>query len=318
MLIKYAVFRLFFSAKNTLRKWIVLAFYLLLSWPTQAMVLVEDSLGQHQLAAHPVRVAALSWDIAEQVIELGVTPIAMPEIAEYTDWVVKPEVPAGVEDIGSRVEPNLEKLMQLKPDVILIASPQKDLIAQLEKIAPVLFYHTYSESHDNAAVAIATFRNIAQVLDKSEVAEQKLQAMTQRLQQLKSELLSAYQGKLPLVKTIRFASVNSVYLYGANSIPQYALSQLGIEDTTSQPKTQWGIVQKRITELHQFDQHTLLYFEPFAYSDKLAQSRLWQAMPFVQQQRFNRITATWSYGGAMSILYNAEAISQSLMELAPR
>ncbi|MEI8633762.1 hypothetical protein P4S72_20110 [Vibrio sp. PP-XX7] len=55
--------------------------------------MVEDSRGKHSLPNIPVRVAALNWDIAEQVLELGVTPVAMPDIAGYRTWVVKPAVP---------------------------------------------------------------------------------------------------------------------------------------------------------------------------------------------------------------------------------
>ncbi|MCE0556996.1 MULTISPECIES: iron-siderophore ABC transporter substrate-binding protein [unclassified Motilimonas] len=321
MLIKYLAPIDWLKSKNKFTQSITLAtlvFCLLFSWSIKAEIWVEDSDGKHSFTSHPVRVAALNWDIAEQVIELGVTPIAMPDLTGYEQWVVTPAIPEGVEDIGARIEPNIEKLMALKPDVILIAAPQKDLASRLEKIAPVLFYQTYSESHDNAAAAVDNFRKIAQLLDKTALAEQKLQAMEARLDELRSALLTAYDGNLPQVKAIRFASVNSVYVYGENSIPQYALSKLGVVESEVQPRTQWGIAQKRITALQQFSQHTVLYFEPFEYRDKLAESRVWQAMPFVQQQRFNRVAATWSYGGAMSILYNAEALSQSLLELAPR
>lgn len=54
-------------------------------------------------------------------------------------WVVQPEVPNSVQDIGTRTEPNLEKIAALKPDVILAAGPQQDLLATLGRIAPVVY-----------------------------------------------------------------------------------------------------------------------------------------------------------------------------------
>lgn len=69
---------------------------------------VTDSRGQHTLTHIPKRVAAMNWDIAEQVLSLGVTPVAMPNIAGYRAWVKQPDVPQGVEDITRRAEPNLE------------------------------------------------------------------------------------------------------------------------------------------------------------------------------------------------------------------
>ena len=56
---------------------------------------VQDSEGTKTLTSEPQRIAALNWDIAEQVIELGVTPIAVPDIAGYNEWVVQPPIPEG-------------------------------------------------------------------------------------------------------------------------------------------------------------------------------------------------------------------------------
>ncbi|NRA55950.1 MAG: iron-siderophore ABC transporter substrate-binding protein [Gammaproteobacteria bacterium] len=290
---------------------------LVATFSTQAQVTVTDSLGQHQLPQYAKRVVVLNWDIAEQILELGVTPVGMPDISGYKEWVGRPIVPASVQDIGTRVEPNYEKIAMLKPDVIIIASPQVDLKSQLGKIAPVLFYQTFSASHDNAQAAIANFGYLAEVVNKQTVAKQKLTAMNDNIAQLKQQLLQAYQGSLPKVMTMRFASTTSVYLYGGNSMPQYALKQLGIEPALDLPSTQWGVVQKRMSDLHTLADSTALYFEPFKRKQALARSRLWQSMPFVRAKRVNSIAPSWSYGGAMSIGYIAQAITDSLLALAP-
>lgn len=220
-----------------------------LSFNAMADYQVEDSEGVKTIKAQPVRVAALNWDIAEQVIELGVTPVAVPDIAGYSDWVVQPAIPDGVADIGTRTEPNFSALKKLNPDVILIASPQKDLQERLSEIAPVFYYQTYSEQHSNAAAAIENFKKIAQLLGKEEQANNKLAAMDARIAVLKAELAKAYPGDKPKVTSFRFASTTSVYIYGDNSIPQYALEQLGFENAMDLPASQWGISQKRMTEL---------------------------------------------------------------------
>lgn len=281
-------------------------------------VQVEDSRGSHTLQALPQRVAALNWDIAEQVIELGVTPVAMPNIADYNAWVAQPAVPEGVEDIGTRMEPNLERLAQLQPDVIIIASPQVDLIPKLEQIAPVLLYHTYNESHDNAQAAIENFRRMAAALGKEAEAEQRLTAMSQRLSELKAQLSEAYLGQLPKVVAFRFASLTSVYVYGDNSIPQYALAQLGVAPAWPQPATQWGVTQKRLKALGQLPAETVaLYYQPFDEEAKLQSSKIWQALPFVRNGGVNSVAPAWNYGGAMSILYNAEVLAEALLAVAP-
>lgn len=306
----------FSKAKNLNTKLTLSVLASALSFNAMADYQVEDSEGVKTIQAQPVRVATLNWDIAEQVIELGVTPVAVPDIAGYSDWVVQPAIPEGVTDIGTRTEPNFSALKKLNPDVILIASPQKDLQERLSEIAPVFYYQTYSEQHSNAAAAIENFKKIAQLLGKEEQANNKLAAMDARIAVLKAELAKAYPGDKPKVTSFRFASTTSVYIYGNNSIPQYALEQLGFENAMDLPASQWGISQKRMTELKKVKNGIALYFEPFPYQDKLNQSPIWKSMPFVRNGQFSPVAASWSYGGAMSILYNAEAMAQSLLTLA--
>ncbi|UTZ23409.1 iron-siderophore ABC transporter substrate-binding protein [Vibrio campbellii] len=306
----------FSKAKNLNTKLTLSVLASALSFNAMADYQVEDSEGVKTIKAQPVRVAALNWDIAEQVIELGVTPVAVPDIAGYSDWVVQPAIPDGVADIGTRTEPNFSALKKLNPDVILIASPQKDLQERLSEIAPVFYYQTYSEQHSNAAAVIENFKKIAQLLGKEEQANNKLAAMDARIAVLKAELAKAYPGDKPKVTSFRFASTTSVYIYGDNSIPQYALEQLGFENAMDLPASQWGISQKRMTELKKVKNGIALYFEPFPYQDKLNQSPIWKSMPFVRNGQFSPVEASWSYGGAMSILYNAEAMAQSLLALA--
>lgn len=289
----------------------------LFTFSSHASIHLQDSRGPQVLQQTPDRIAVLNWDVAEQVLELGVTPIAMPDIAGYREWVMKPQVPESVLDIGTRIEPNFQRLAALKPDVIIIASPQLDLLPRLEQIAPVLFFQTYSEHHDNAKAAVSNFREIAKALGREAVAEHRLATMDSRIEQMKHQLLVAYDGELPRVTSFRFASMTSIYQYGDNSTAQYALSLLGIEPAIDQKKTQWGARQKRLKALRHVGEGLALYFKPFAQEAELQSSVMWQAMPFVRGQRMNSVESAWNYGGAISIEYMAEALTHSLLDIAP-
>ncbi|MDP2575537.1 iron-siderophore ABC transporter substrate-binding protein [Vibrio penaeicida] len=290
---------------------------LFFSFTLQAQIIAEDSRGEQILPKTPVRVAALNWDIAEQVLELGVAPVAIPNIPEYRAWVVKPEVPESVEDIGTRMEPNLARLEQLKPDVIIIGSPQIDLTERLEKIAPVLYYHTYKQEPGNVERSIKHFRQIAHALGKSDVAERRLKQMYSKIDALKIKLDKAYAGQKPKVAAFRFASTTTVYLYGDNSSTQEALQLLGFEPALPQPTTQWGVTQKRLKKLYSIGDGVALYFKPFKQESELEKSVMWNAMPFVKNNKVASVSPVWNYGGAMSLLYVAEALAESLGSVAP-
>ncbi|MBJ7536367.1 iron-siderophore ABC transporter substrate-binding protein [Marinomonas transparens] len=287
------------------------------TWVMQghAEIRIQGDLGESIFSEPPKRVAALSWELAENVIELGVSPIAVPEITLYKEWVSKPSIPATSQDIGSRAEPNFEKLAQLKPDVILITTTLKDIKPKLEKIAPVIFFDTYRADHNNATKADEVFLSIATLLDRKAQAEVKLQQRESTYQRLKNQLNKAFPDGLPKVTTMRFANTTSAYLYVDNSMPQYALEAIGIENAISLKSSQWGIIQKRLKFLRSINQGTVLYFQPFYQEDKLNRSPLWQAMPFVQQGKVASIESTWTYGGAMSLQYLAESITEALLKV---
>ncbi|WP_455570410.1 ABC transporter substrate-binding protein [Vibrio rumoiensis] len=287
--------------------------------PSFASMTVIDSLGEHQLNDHPKRIVALNWDLAEQLLELGVTPVGVPNIKDYTTWVVRPEIPTSVEDLGTRAEPNLQKLAELKPDLILAASPQKDLIPRLQTIAPVLYYESYEGQADSAQEVISHFKSIAKIVDKSDVAEQKLNAMAARFSELNKQLTTAFGDTLPEVLAMRFANQTAVYVYTENSTTNYVLKQLGLTPAMPLPAQHWGISQKRITDLQHIKNGYVIYFGPFSDAQKaqLNKSMLWKAMPFVRNGHVNEAESVWNYGGAMSMQYIAESITKSLLEIKP-
>ncbi|MCJ8338679.1 MAG: iron-siderophore ABC transporter substrate-binding protein [Pseudomonadales bacterium] len=296
---------------------VIMSLVLLLPSLLLAQTSITDSQGEQHFAQLPQRVMALSWELTEQLIELQVPLIAMTDPAGYNEWVVNPVLPEGIEDLGGRAEPNLEKIAALKPDLILINDLQKPLLKRLAKIAPVLSFNTFSKEHSNPEVSIEIFRKLAVLFAREQLAERKLNQMQQRFKQLNAKLSAAYGGKLPQVTSVRFANSASVYIYGDNSMSQYALQQLGISSALPMPSTQWGLVQKRVLELSKIQRGSLLFFEPFPQWSQLQQSRLWQAMPIVRNNRVAAVPSTWTYGGAMSLRYLAEAMTDSLLTIAP-
>lgn len=291
---------------------------LLLSGQVLADIHIQDSRGEQVFTQSPQRVVVLNWDLLEQVLELDITPVGAPNLPSYTEWVAQPAIPAGVEDIGTRAEPNLDKISALKPDVIIAASPQKDLIPTLERIAPVIYLSNFEQNDQSAQVAIEQFKTLAVLFGKQELAQQKLAAMNERFKQLSTSLHQAFGEELPSVVAMRFASTTSVFLYGENSGAQYVIEQLGLKTALPQPATQWGIVQKRLNELQNVKDGYVLYILPFPEQEKLNKSMLWKAMPFVRSGKVNAVRTVWSYGGAMSLLYTAEALTESLLEVAPK
>lgn len=264
------------------------------------------------------RVVALSWEATEHLLKLDITPIAVADAEDYRTWVVRPRLPDEVPSAGSRTEPNLELLAQLKPELIVIPPLLEDIRGKLERIAPVAAYSSFSQQHDNYLTARDNYLALAQRFGREEQALRELAAMQARVDELHRRLVEHFRGRLPKVTVIRFSSPTAVFINGANSMADHAMQLLHLQPAYPLPRSPWGIVQSPVTTLGRIEDGVILHIEPFAAQDQLFDTPLWNAMPFVREGRFGAMRSTWTYGGVFSIEYLAEAISEALLRLPAR
>ena len=66
------------------------------------------------------RVAVLEWQQIEDVLTLCVDPVAVADAEGFTRWDTAETLPAGVADVGTRGEPNLDALFATNPDLVII------------------------------------------------------------------------------------------------------------------------------------------------------------------------------------------------------
>lgn len=267
------------------------------------------------LAQAQPRVVALSWEAAEHLLKLDITPIAVADAAGYRTWVVRPGLPNEVPSAGSRAEPNLELLAQLKPELIVISPVLEPIRGTLERIAPVAVYSSVSQQHDNYLTARDNYLALAQRFGREEQALSELAAMQARVDELHRRLVEHFRGRLPKVLVVRFSSPTTVSVNGVNSMADHAMQLLDLQPAYPLPRRPSGIVQVPVTLLGQLGDGVVLHIEPFAQQEQLLATPQWQAMPFVHAGRFGAMRSTWTYGGVFSIEYLAEAITEALLGL---
>ena len=213
---------------------------LLLALPAGAEgISVADRRGAQHFEAPPQRIAVLTWALAEQVLDLGVTPIAVPETELYKTWVVSPELPVSVTDIGLRDSPNLERLSALKPDVILASDIPAADVTRLAKIAPVLVFDTFMVQHDNIAASREIFLTIARLLGREDMARRKLAEMDDNIEAMAAQLRDALGDTIQSVAVIRLNDGSTMWAYGENSFPQAALHRLGLANALPVESSRW-------------------------------------------------------------------------------
>ncbi|SEL04456.1 iron complex transport system substrate-binding protein [Roseovarius azorensis] len=265
----------------------------------------------------PDRIAVLSWALAELVLELDIAPVGVADMAGYRKWVRQPALPEGVTDLGLRQEPNIERLADLAPDLILASDQQADLVPVLERIAPVWVIQGFDTAQDNAAASRTAYLDLAHLMGRETLAKERLATLDARIAAAGARVWDHFGGAVPPILPIRLLTSESLRLHGANSMALAALEGMGLQHAAPGRPTEWGFVQKRVEELALFDEAIVLQIEPFPEKDALYATQMWQFMPFVRGGRYAEVRPVWTFGGVFSLGYLADAFAEALVSLDP-
>lgn len=192
-----------------------------------ATKLVKHALGETRIPVNPQRIIVLNdVSLLDPVLSLGVKPIgAMSYFPQY-DFLfrgVTNEEASGIEIIGVGGQYSLEKILLLKPDLILMREFQRKNYQELSAIAPTVVIDLPSMNYSFKE----NLRFIAQVLGKSEKAEEviaKYYARVKQLQQLMGERLQKIE-----VSVINLFSDGIIGTYSDNETYNQVLQDIGIK-----------------------------------------------------------------------------------------
>ncbi|MDC9588539.1 siderophore ABC transporter substrate-binding protein [Xenorhabdus sp. XENO-10] len=110
-------------------------------------VTVKHLSGETQVKKNPKRVVLFDFGTYDSMTKLGLSDrvIALPieNLPEY----VRSDMPASMHNAGGMKEPNLEKLAEIKPDLIVITGRQGSSYDRLSQIAPTVNLSTDNKNY---------------------------------------------------------------------------------------------------------------------------------------------------------------------------
>ncbi len=198
--------------------------------PTQDCRVVQHMMGKTCIPRNPQLVATLWMGTFRSALALGIKPIT-------TAWYAGDPFPEHlqgkadeVENIG--FEPNLEKILLLKPDLILSTTRLQNIYAQLSNIAPTVVL-------DNPAPPPPWqkhLEDVAKILDKEQESRQLINNYWQRIEQLKQALGDRRRQMQVSVATVDQSY--GIYTYGKKHPTGAVLDDIGLQ----RPPAQKGII----------------------------------------------------------------------------
>ncbi|TIX03405.1 MAG: ABC transporter substrate-binding protein [Mesorhizobium sp.] len=252
--------------------------------------------GSPARAARPPRIACLEWTSAEMVISLGIGPVAVADTKGYRDWVAGPALPAGCIDLGSRGEPNLELLLELKPDLIIGAYGYGLDEAPFRRIAPLHTVPFYDGSQAPYRQAEIETLELGLQLGREAEAQRLIQETTATIAHLRT--LFSGQTRQPLAVVSMFDD-RHVRVYGKGSLFQDVLDRLRLTNAWTAPTDSWGFSILGIEELVAIGKARVISLDPIPPHVKIRidQSSLWANLPCVKAGNVRTIPPIWPFGG---------------------
>jgi iron complex transport system substrate-binding protein len=250
------------------------------------------------LPANPQRVLTLSPDAFANAIALGITPIATAYdttelLPTYLQQLAQPN-----QLIGDANQPDLEKILRLKPD-LMIAHPWANIAPQLPQIAPtVVLSKNLSWQQD--------LLETAKILHREAIYPQLLAHYQQRISHLKARL-----GQNYVHQQISIAGIfpEFAYTYGQQSSNSAILHDLGLQRPMLQQKNliyaQEYLSQEYLTDI---DGDVLFVITRGGQTGKekqlqqQAHNPLWSKLRAVQNQQVYVVGYHWHSGNYLSIM----------------
>lgn len=257
------------------------------------------------------RIAVIDWGLAETLLGLGVTPLAVAELDNYRRWVAVPDMPESVHDLGLRTEPNLELLSQLDPDLILITPQFEAARAKLARIAPVVSLAIYRPDGDAYANAQSVTRELGRLTGRQAEAEALIASVDAQLLRLREQLASQ---AIPPLFVAAFIDDRHVRVFGRQSLFDAVLQRAGLANAWTGADNFWGFAQAGIEQLAEPAEAGLIRLRPLPLNAerRLASSVLWANLPFVRASRVYDFPPTWQFGGLISASRFAVLLDEAL------
>ncbi|MEM8748561.1 MAG: iron-siderophore ABC transporter substrate-binding protein [Actinomycetota bacterium] len=246
---------------------------------------VTDALGEVTIDEQPVRVVALDRSLIDAALALevdlvGYTTFMDPEgdLPEYFGTALDDHA-ADATWVGDLLNPNLEAIAALDPDLILTAAVRHESIApELSAIAPTVMTDSAGGGwKDNIRVS-------AEAVGKEDLGDELIADFEQQAADLGATIREVADD--PTVSVVRFVDV--VRLYQPISFSGTVLEDMGVRRPESQQRTDDFISVISEEEIDQADGDVVVYAvfdneDVRAAVDQLLETGLWRTLDAVQR-----------------------------------
>ena len=142
--------------------------------PAFAPITIVHKLGTTVIEQRPRRVAVLDMNEVDFLDQLGVPVAGM--VKDYVPhFLIRYKDDQGIRDLGAIVQPNLEHIHALQPDLVLMTSIQANHYQELSQIAPTLHFDVDYQNSESKHIEVVKqhLLTLGRIFGKEDLARQK-------------------------------------------------------------------------------------------------------------------------------------------------
>jgi len=285
------------------------------AFPTRRVVLAALAATSLPLPARAagLRVATVDWSVFETLLALGAPPVAAPELRQFREIAVEPEVPASVTDLGLRGTINFELLLLTRPQLIFSSSFYVGSEPRLRRIAPVETFTIYAPGLLPYEPAVAMTRSIGQRLGIAETAERYIAETEAELSALRDRL-KPYATR-PVIP-VNLGDARHFRVFGDDSMFGEVLKRLGLVNAWAERTSYSAMAPIGLEALVRVPEAFIALIPPVppGAMRALETSAFWNALPNLREGRLLQLGSINPYGGLPAARRFARLLTAALIE----
>jgi iron complex transport system substrate-binding protein len=259
----------------------------------------------------PQRIAIVAFPLVETMFALNTPPVAAPQVTVMSQWnSLKPYLAANsLIDLGSQTSINLEKLLEVEPDLIIGTRYNEEIYDDLSRIAPVVLLDTQPLSLDWRGVP----REIAKVIGKEQTVEARIAKLEGLIAQSRDKL-SPYKEETFAFLTL--ADKGTFYAFGKQNYPAYfdAQSGLGLHPPNGYPEKTGRLSLERLAELNPDHIFLMKVAGVEKRLEALKDNSIWNALQAVKAGKVYFVDRSGFTVGILATEYGVNSVVQTLTE----
>lgn len=169
-------------------------------------------------AQTPARVVSLIPALTDMVLAIG----GRPQLAAVSSYDMASEI-QDLPRVGALLDPDVERIISLRPDLVLVYGSQTDLITQLRRASIPFFEYR----HGGLSHVVVTIRELGKRIGRSTPAETLARSIETRIAVVRAKTASARKPRTMLVFGRERGTLRGIYVSGGRGFLHDMLEAAG-------------------------------------------------------------------------------------------